>query len=255
MKTLFVFLTVVLSLTLQARENPFAATNAYEEEAARLIELNEVDQAAQNEAQFIQQMQEQMSVIKEFPKEENKVENAVNKLMPALKQEPMKSKEKNFSEKEVKKLIKKAQKQTEAKTKRLIKKELAKTQMQEPKQVVFVKPRADLELSSNNEIKNIEILPFVQIEYNNDMITVNSKYKVSKKFSIQKGNKIIIDYKAKVNFYTKRESLKSTNFKKVAVGNHKSKGFFRIVFELKDKPNNYKVNYKNKKITITKKMG
>lgn len=259
MKTLFLFtLTVVLSLSLSARENPFAATNAYEEEAARIIELNEVDESAYGEEQFVQQMQEEMSVTKEFEKtnaNKNKVEDAVNKLMPALK-ETKKANEKKFSEKEVKKLIKKAQAQTEAKTKKLIKKELENTKVVEPKQVVFVKPRPDVEMMEEEvmeeEMKMSQILPFLKLEYNNNEISIHTKYKVSKKFSLEKGNKIIIDYKAKLNFYTKRENLESMNYKKVAVGNHKKNGFFRVVVELDKAPKNYKVNYKNNLISIVK---
>jgi len=259
MKTLFLFtLSVVLSLNLSARENPFAATNAYEEEAARLIELSETDDSTYGEEQFVQDMQEQMSMTKEFPQEENKnkVEEAVNKLMPALKEQPKKE-EKKFSEKEVKKLIKKAQAQTEAKTKKLIEEKLETTPKVEPKQVVFVRPRADVEepeemMAEEDEMKTTEILPFLKLEYNNDKLVIHTKYKVSKKFSLDKGNKIIIDYKAKLNFYTKRADLESMNFKKVAVGNHKKNGYFRVVLELDKKPRNYKVNYKNNLITVIK---
>lgn len=260
MKTLFLFtLSVVLSLNLSARENPFAATNAYEEEAARLIELNETDDSTYGEEQFVQDMQEQMSMTKEFSKEEenkNKVEEAVKKLMPALKEQPKKE-EKKFSEKEVKKLIKKAQAQTEAKTKKLIEEKLESKPKVEPKQVVFVKPRADVEIDDEmmieeDEMKTSQILPFVKLEYNNNKLVIHTKYKVSKKFSLNKGNKIIIDYKAKLNFYTKREDLESMNFKKVAVGNHKKNGYFRVVLELDKNPNNYKVNYRNNLITVIK---
>ena len=57
MKTLFLFtLTLILAFTLNARENPFEATNAYEEEAARIIEQNEIDENSINEAAYIQEM-------------------------------------------------------------------------------------------------------------------------------------------------------------------------------------------------------
>lgn len=248
MKTLFLFtLTVVLSLSLSARENPFTATNAYEEEAARIIELNEVDETAYGEEQFVQQMQEEMAMTKELPQGENKnkVKEAVKKLMPALKDEKV------YSQKEVKKLIKKAQKQSEAKTKKLIKNELEKTQMIEPQQVVFVKPRPDVEIEEEI-MKTKKVLPFMDIEYSDDKLIIHTKYKVSKKFTLDKGSKIIIDYKAKLNFYTKRESLDSSNYKKVAIGNHKKNGFFRVVVELNSKPSNFKVNYKNNLISIIK---
>ena len=50
MKTLFLFtLTIILSINLSARENPFAVTDAYEEEAAKIIELNERPATVENE--------------------------------------------------------------------------------------------------------------------------------------------------------------------------------------------------------------
>jgi hypothetical protein len=47
--------------------------------------------------------------------------------------------------------------------------------------------------------------------------------------------------------------LESKNFKKVAVGNHKKEGYFRIAIELIDKPSKFDVNYKDEIITITRK--
>jgi hypothetical protein len=42
MKTLFLFtLTIILSINLNARENPFAVTDAYEEASAKIFEINE----------------------------------------------------------------------------------------------------------------------------------------------------------------------------------------------------------------------
>ena len=97
-----------------------------------------------------------------------------------------------------------------------------------------------------------EILPFLKLEFNDEELSIHTEYKVSKKFSLDKGNKLIIDYKAKLNFYTKREDLKSKNFKRVTIGNHKNNGFFRVVVELNSKPSNFKVNYKNNLISIIK---
>jgi len=251
MKTLFLFtLTIILSLNLSARENPFAATNAYEEEAARIIELNEIDEEEAGNTEYIKEMQEKMNNISSIDNNDankNKVKEAVKKLTPALKSKP---KEKTYSQKEVKKLIKKAQKQTEAKTKAIVKKELANTKVIEPQQVVFVKPRTDI--VDDNPMKEKEVLPFVKVSYNNDSLTIHTKDKVSKKFALDKENKIIIDYKAYKNFYTKRQILDSKGFEKIAVGNHKKDRFYRVVVKLTSKPSNYKVNYKDGLISIVK---
>lgn len=252
MKTLSLFtLSVILSLDLSARENPFEATNAYEEEAARIIEQYETEEEAAlaaQEAQYIQQMQKKMSETTSMQKEENKVEDAVKKLVPAM--QVKKTQEKTYSTNEVKKLIKKAQVQTEVRTKKLIKKELEKTKMVEPQQVVFVKPRTDI--IDEDPLKTKKILPFIDVEYNNKKFTIYTDFKVSKKFTLEKEKKIIIDYKAKTNFYTKRDMLESKEFLKIAVGNHKKEKFFRVVLEVSNKPSLYKVNYKNDLITITR---
>ena len=99
-------------------------------------------------------------------------------------------------------------------------------------------------------MKTKKISTFINIEYNDSKLIIHSKDNVSKKFTIEKENKIIIDYKAKKNFYTKRAELDSTNFKKIAVGNHKKENFYRVVIQLNAAPSNYKVEYKDKLITI-----
>ncbi|MGB1227147.1 MAG: AMIN domain-containing protein [Poseidonibacter sp.] len=247
MKTLFLFtLTLVLALNLNARENPFEATNAYEEEAARIIEQNEIDENSINESAYIKEMQEKMSNISDTSKEDankNKVKEAVKKLKPALKVE------KTYTKKEVKKLIKKAQVQSESKVKKLVKKELEKTKVVEPKQVVYVKPRTDI-IDDEKPMKTKELLDFIKVEYNDSKIIIHTKDTVSKKFTLEKENKIIIDYKAKKNFYTKRDILESKNFKKIAVGNHKKENFYRVVILLENKPSTYKVDYKDGLISI-----
>ena len=60
MRTLFLFtLAVILSTNWNARENPFAITNAYEEESARLLESNEGPTTLESmqESQYVKQMQ------------------------------------------------------------------------------------------------------------------------------------------------------------------------------------------------------
>lgn len=224
MKTLFTLL-LILSTSLIARENPFEPTNAYEEEAARMIEINEVEQdhdvEFQQEQQYVDSMYEKM-----------------NKPEMEVKPEPIKP---ALTEEKVKDMIKEAQK--EIKPKIIVKKVIEKPI--KPQQVVYVKPRLDVTMEK-------EILPFVKIEYDNDKIDIHSKYKVTKKITLPGKKKIILDYMAKENFYTVREELNSTNFPKIAVGNHKKDKFFRIVIELADIPENYEVTYDDKMVTIVK---
>lgn len=245
MKTLFLFtLTLILAFNLNARENPFEATNAYEEEVARIIEQNETDQNSINESAYIQEMQEKMSKVSKSNENKNKVQEAIKKLTPALKVE------KTYTKKEVKKLIKKAQVQSESKAKKLLKKELEKNKPSEPTQIVYVKPRTDIIDDMALSMKTKKLLDFIEVEYNDNKLIIHTKDLVSKKFTLEKENKLIIDYKAKKNFYTKREILESTNFKKIAIGNHKKEKFYRVVILLSKKPSNYKVEYKDNLITV-----
>lgn len=230
MRTLFTFL-LIFSTILFARENPFEPTNAYEEEEARIVEMSEIDEdhdvEFQQEQQYVNTMYEKMNKV-----EDEKPVKVTKPVKPAL------------TEAKVKKMIKKAQKETEAKTKTIVTKVIIE-KPKEIQQVVYVKPRLDV----TNEK---EILPFVKIEYDDDKIDIYSKYKVTKKITLPGKKKIVLDYMAKENFYTKRDTLDSTNFPKIAVGNHKKEKFFRVVVELSELPENYEVTYDDKMVSIIK---
>lgn len=242
MKTLFLFtLTSILALNLNARENPFEITNVFEEEVGKIVEMDEkaVKRSMEN-APYIKEMQEKMSNVTSQGENKNKVDDNANKIA-SPEQKP-------YSKKEVDSLIQKTQNQTAQKTKELVKKEVQKTT--EPTQVVYVKPRPDVGEEEALLTKNI--LPFIKLEYNDNKLIINTTHPVSKKFSVDKENKLIIDYKALVEFNTKTDTLESKNFKRVAVGNHKKEGYFRIAIELIDKPSKYDVSYSDESITISK---
>ncbi len=226
MKTLLILL-LIFSTSIIARENPFSPTNAYEEEAARMIEINETEEdydvEFQQEQQYVNNIYEKMN----NPKEE--------------KVDSTKADKTKLTEEKVQKMIKEAQKKSAPKV--IIKKIIEKPV--EPQQVVYVKPRIDV-------VAQRELLPFVKLEYDNEKIDIYSKYKVTKKITLPNKKKIVLDYNAKEDFYTIREDLKSTNFPKIAVGNHKKDKFFRVVVELADIPENYEVTYDNNKVTIVK---
>ena len=242
MKTLFLFaLTIILTSNLNARENPFEMTDAYEEEIGKIVDMDEAAvKKSMEEASYIKEMQEKMSNI---PTSENKhkVENATKSNQTI--------EEKTYSKKELDTIIQKTQKQTEEKTKELVKKEVQKTT--EPTQVVYVKPRTDLTDDETLLTKNI--LPFIKLEFNDNKLIIKTTHKVTKKFSVPAENKLIIDYDAKIEFNTKTDTLESKNFKKVAVGNHKKEGYFRIAIELIDKPKKFDIEYKEDSIIIIRK--
>ncbi len=226
MKTLLILL-LIFSTSIIARENPFSPTNAYEEEAARMIEINETEEDYDVEFQ-----QEQQYVNNIYEKMNNPNEEKVDST---------KADKTKLTEEKVQKMIKEAQKKSAPKV--IIKKIIEKPV--EPQQVVYVKPRIDV-------VAQRELLPFVKLEYDNEKIDIYSKYKVTKKITLPNKKKIVLDYNAKEDFYTIREDLKSTNFPKIAVGNHKKDKFFRVVVELADIPENYEVTYDNNKVTIVK---
>lgn len=250
MKTLFLFtLTIILSTNLSARENPFAVTDAYEEASARILEIDETPKTLESaqEAQYIKEMQEKMSKVTSLDANKNKVEEKINKIAPLVKENPA---PKSYSKKEVDSMIQKTKSQTEQKTKEIVKKELSKTQALEPTQVVYVKPRADV--INDDELVSKKLLSFLKIDFNDNKLIIHTDYEVSKKFSIIRENKIIIDYKAEINFLTKKDDIDSRNYKKITIGNHKKEGYFRVAIELIDKPSKYDVKYENNLITISK---
>jgi len=224
MKNLFTLL-FILSISLVARENPFEATNAYEEEAARIIEMSEVEE------DYAVEFQQEQQYVNEIYEKMNKPEKEKPK-KPALTKE------------KVEKMIKKAQKESEKKAKNIAK-EIIIDQPKKVEQVVYVKPRLDI-------INEKQLLPFVKIEYDNDRIDIFSKYKVTKKITLPGEKKVVLDFSAKENFYTIREQLKSTNFPKIAIGNHKNENFFRVVIELLSNPDDYEVTYDDKKVSVIK---
>jgi dUTPase len=243
MKTLFLFtLTSILALNLNARENPFEPTTVFDQDLGKIVQLDEkAVKKSMEDAPYIQEMQEKMLNISSQNENKNKVEEKTSKQTTVIEDD-------TYSKREVDSLIQKTKKQTEQKAKELVKKEVQKNV--EPTQVVYVKPRSDV--ADDEALLTKNILPFLKLEYNDNKLLITTSYEVSKKFSIVKENKIIIDYKGKVNFNTKKDSLESSTFPKIAVGNHKSEGYFRIAIELSDKPSKFDVTYKDNLITISK---
>ncbi|AXH16156.1 hypothetical protein CRU99_08305 [Malaciobacter mytili] len=229
MKKISLFIALlILSSNLSARENPFEPTQTYNEEVARLMEIDESypDEFDNQEKYYIKEIQDNMKA------------NSINKDTKASneKKEP-----EVLTEEKVKKLITQAQQKTVSETKKIVK----ELKEQKPEEIIYVKPRTDVSYEK-------EILPFLKLEYTNEKLQLQSKYKVFKKFTLPNKNKMILDFYANENFYTIREDLNSTNFTKITVGNHKKDKFFRVVVELSDTPLNYEVTYDDNQVTIYK---
>jgi len=283
MKTIpaLIILFIVVLSTLNARENPFEPTQTYETEFERLMEIEEdyPYEFQEKEDQLDHKTKEVMQDKKEMIKPEpmsKKEEPAM--VMPVKKMhQPEMKKVMEVSEKkpEVKTAIKIPMKtettkpMTEKKMmqakkvdmdrvsldinkqevledkKQKISLENAMTELNEEKIEVEVPKRMDVVVQ-----ESIDILPFVNITYSNDKMEVSSKYEVFRKFTIDKSNKIVLDYHASIFFYTKKQISDTEYFEKVIVGNHKKEKYFRVVIVLKDKPNKYKVTYTDNLVTI-----
>lgn len=243
MKKVILGITIIFCVTLSGRDNPFAK---YEEETGKMYELNETPKTIEEiqEAQYIQKVQNQM--------------NSQNEAVSSTpKNNTQKAPEKTYTKKELEAIMQKANKQNEQKTKEIVKKELANVK-KEPEQVIYVKPRADLEndktsttpSASSNLSKKKSILPFLKIESSDSELIIKSEHKMFKKFSIDKENKLAFDYKAKVSFNTKKELLTGNNFKNITIGNHQKGGYYRVAVELGSKVAKYSVDVKDDEIVI-----
>lgn len=248
MKTLFLFtFSVLLAISLNARENPFAL---YEEETGVMYDFNEnlnTPEAIQ-EAEYIKKIQQKM---KNANKNQEELSSKLTTPPPA----------KTYTKQEVDSLLKKTKQQTEQEAKAIVKKEIAKTK-QAPEQVVYVKPRDDLDektttivdtTTTTTALTTKNILPFVKIDFDDNKLLIYSNYPMFKKFSIDEENKLAFDYRAKVSFKSKKDNLNSKNFKVATVGNHTKSDFFRVVIKLENKPSKYNVEYKGNIVMITSK--
>ena len=224
-------LLAFLSLSLQARDNPFIL---YEEKTGRVIE-NSV------KSKNVTDLEEEQ-FIRDYQNNKNKTAEE-----PTKAPQTQVVQEKSYSKKEVDSLMLKTKYEAEQKAKALVKKELKK----EPEQIVYVKPRADTVNDETLSSKNI--LPFLKLDYNDSKLLISSEDEVFKKFSINKENKLVIDFKGKRNFNGKRVELNSGSYQAISTGNHANSGFYRVVVELSSKPNNYNFDYNDSIVSITKK--
>ncbi|NQY25260.1 MAG: AMIN domain-containing protein [Campylobacteraceae bacterium] len=252
MKKHFIFL-LLLSSTLFARENPFAPTDAYLEEVARLMQEGEWNPQAFTKNAEDSNQYENMDSTLEIPGE---------KTTYSITMVPKKMSEDKMSKKPMKKMShRKTNTMNDESINAILHKtlkmqkdieELQKVKMPEKtmQEIVYVKKRMDIP----DEKTMYNPLDFVNIQYDNTSIDIDSgKYKVFKKFTIEKENKIILDFRASnLKFYTKRKTINNANFKQIVIGNHKKENYFRVVISLENNPSMYEVNYNENIVSITK---
>jgi len=252
MKKHFLY-TLLLTSAMIARDNPFAPTDAYLEEVARLMEQGEM-----NPKEFMQKntkpQYEDMDSTLDIPSKKTKytitmVPKEMKKTSP-MKKTMEKPKAKPLSEESINAILHKKMSLhgNKSSKEKMMQKESSAMEMKE--QIIYVKKRVDIP----DEKISYKPLSFVNIDYTSNVLEIDAtKYKVFKKFDIEKENKIILDFRAEdVKFYTKRKSLDNSNFKHITIGNHKKEKYFRIVISLAQEPSAYAVNYTDNKVSISK---
>jgi len=246
-----IFLLLVLITFVWARENPFVATEAFEEEKNRLLERFAQEQEPKPEIDILENIknvyvdesiQQTNNIIVENkplpPKEEPKIEPVV---------------------KAVESKIQKPQPKPTPKQEPIIQPKPTVVVEVEPKPaetIALVKPTPEVKKPVENiklkdEAQHIKTgLKFVSVKYYDDRIEISSPYKVFKKLNLEEDKKIVFDFRADVNFFTKRLDLNHKYFKQVAIGNHKSEGYFRVVVELKEPIKKFDATYTDTKVVV-----
>ncbi|MGE4455472.1 MAG: AMIN domain-containing protein [Arcobacteraceae bacterium] len=257
MKSLFLlFIFIVMSY---ARENPFVPTQEFEEEKSRLFEKfldkQDLDIIKNDSNVYVDE-----SISK---KEETKTKPEVSSTNTPKKVEPIKEEPKKVQPK----IAQTAQKMQESKSVESVVEEKIPAKEPVQEKIALVKPKNEIKESKDNitlknetktqkeplvASKSIKTgLKFLSMSYTDNQVEIiSSKYKVSKKLDIEDENKIVFDFRANTNFKTKRFDLDHKYFKQIAIGNHESEGFFRVVVELKEPINKFESTYSDAKVTV-----
>ncbi len=229
---LILFLTSVV-VQSQARENPFIATSAYEEEKQRILETEQDYAYEFQEKNTPKEVEIKKVVIEEKPK------------VKILKKEVVV--DTRNEESKIKKLIKSIKQQLPEENNNVESTEIIEDKITVEPEIINEVP---IEEVVSKEIFNPT--PFIKIINYSNRIEIYTKYSVFKKFNLNDENKIVLDYHAKVSFYTKKIDLNSNYFNKIIVGNHKKEKYFRIVVKTTNHPASYKVTHKDDMVIIYK---
>ena len=249
MKTFSYFTTLILlTTTLVARENPFMPTQAYENEVARLMEIDQYNLSQEFMGGDENIEKEDMTPILKEDEVNKPHPNAVAKSEEEIMLEQKKKEKAMAKERALKEALRKAEMAKKEADRLEKEKQMALKKAEELEKrgpIVYVKKRDDIELN-----ESLEVLPFLDVNYTNDEITLNSKFPVFKKFYLEDEKKLIVDFKGDVTFYTKRVDLESKHFKKLIAGNHKKDKFFRVVLVVEEEPYKYNVKYNDESVFI-----
>jgi FKBP-type peptidyl-prolyl cis-trans isomerase len=211
-------LIVIATQSLNARENPFEPTKSYQDEVARMMEIEEdypVEFQKKSANEYEQFHENELTIQEEAPKKEEAKEETAKK--------------------------------EEKKEEKSAKKEKAAPKVVVPNENLVYVP---LREQTYTKKAVIALIPGVEVEFEGRTLHIKSKYEVFQKFDLNDENKIILDFRAQTSFYTIRKELNSQYFNKLVVGNHKEDKFFRIVLELPASPKDYKVTYNDNLVTV-----
>ncbi len=105
------------------------------------------------------------------------------------------------------------------------------------------------------KIYKYNLIDFVNIDITEDIMNIQTKYKLKKQFVLEDEKKMVFDFTSKKSFYTKRETLSThKDFKKITIGAHPENKYFRVVIQVPDNLIEYETHVdENGSITISKK--
>ena len=217
------FYTLLFSVILFARANPFEATDTFEIQRQQVLQ-ERVDKKTKDE-QLKQEALKQQQAEKERLKQQQVQEER-------LKQEILKQE-----------MLKKQLEAQKRYSKSLVKKEKTKSKTK-PK----TKCKTDYTLN---------ILPFITINSTQKsfQLQVKKPYKLINQDINKKKRKFIFDFSGHASFYTKRKVMCHPYFESLTIGTHLKKNFFRVVIVVRENILNYKetIDAKNGTVSIKRK--
>lgn len=224
MKIIFIsIVTILLSLDLYARENPFEPTDTFIQIQKQYIITQEKQEI------------ERIKIENEQIEEKQKQELLEKRLLEEKAKEELIAQKKLEEEKQVEKKLEQEK----------IKQQLLQNLIEQKK----LEEKKRIEKSIN-----YDILSFINATTTSDtlVIKIDKKYKLKNQDILHKNKKFVFDFIGSINMYTKRVELEHKYFESITIGSHMKKNFFRVVIVLHDVIVNYEENIDNSTITIKK---
>ena len=96
------------------------------------------------------------------------------------------------------------------------------------------------------EIPQIKPFKWISFEIDKNIIKIFTRDKLKKVFTVDNPYKLVLDFRSKRGFLTKKIDIKNSYIKNIVIGSHKN--YYRVAITLKQKYR-YKID-KNRHITI-----